>query len=295
MMPSTSASSRRSQRQIGRESERERTILAIDAAWTAHHPSGVALVRRDGDQWRCVALAPSYEQFIAMASGTPVDWSRRPPATPPSAKALLDASRALLATSVDLVCVDMPVSKVNIVGRRVADDEVSRRYGAQKCGTHSPSPIRPGVLGEQFTRELEDSGYPVATLTTPPGSTPALIEVYPHPALLELLGAPTRVKYKIAKAASYYPDLDALQRRRRIVDTWREIISALRAVIADVTVELPASSSLDTMPASELKRYEDAIDALICAWIGVTYLEGRATAFGDEQAAIWLPAGTTDG
>lgn len=272
-----------------REVDDATSILAIDPAWTAHHPSGVALVRRGPDGWSCVALAPSYDQFIALANATPVDWTAKPFATPPPVKALLDASRGLLASSVDLVCVDMPVSRINIVGRRHCDDEVSRRYGAQKCGTHSPTPNRPGVLGEHFTRDLEASGYPVSTTSTVVATTPALIEVYPHPALLHLLGAPTRVQYKIAKASNYYRDLDVVQRRERIVSTWHEILDALRRLISGITLELPAPSVLGSTSNSDLKRYEDAIDALICAWIAITYVEGHCTAFGDELAAIWLP------
>ena len=265
------------------------SVLAIDAAWTDHHPSGVALVRGTAAGWSCVALAPSYDQFIAVANGVPVDWTSRPFATPPSARALLGASRSMLGAPVDLVCVDMPISRINIVGRRLADNDVSRRYGAQQCGTHSPSPLRPGVLGELFTREFEEHGYPVAGATTPVATTPALIEVYPYPALLHLLGADRRVPYKIAKAASYFPGLDPRQRRERIVDAWRRILDALGPLISGVALELPAPSALAAMPSSELKRFEDAIDAVICAWIGVTYASGLAEAFGDESAAIWLP------
>jgi predicted RNase H-like nuclease len=41
---------------------------------------------------------------------------------------------------------------------------------------------------------------------------------------------------------------------------------------------------------SALKRYEDALDALICGWVGVEYLAGRAVPLGNEDAAIWCPA-----
>ena len=44
-------------------------VLGIDAAWTAHHPSGVALVQRTTTGWSCLAVVPSYEAFIAQASG----------------------------------------------------------------------------------------------------------------------------------------------------------------------------------------------------------------------------------
>ena len=37
---------------------------------------------------------------------------------------------------------------------------------------------------------------------------------------------------------------------------------------------------------------EDALDALIGGWVGIKYLEGDCTAYGDESAAIWIPPKT---
>ena len=48
-------------------------VLGIDAAWTAHNPSGVALVQRATEGWECLALAPSYDAFLAIAIGEPID------------------------------------------------------------------------------------------------------------------------------------------------------------------------------------------------------------------------------
>lgn len=39
---------------------------------------------------------------------------------------------------------------------------------------------------------------------------------------------------------------------------------------------------------AELKRHEDAMDALLCAWAGARYLAGRARAHGDDTAAVWV-------
>ena len=48
------------------------------------------------------------------------------------------------------------------------------------------------------------------------------------------------------------------------------------------------------------KAHEDMLDAIVCAWVGVTALDGAADAYGDEESAIWVPralpgtgAGTT--
>ena len=44
-------------------------VLGIDAAWTTHNPSGVALVQRTAEGWQCLSLAPSYDAFIGLAQG----------------------------------------------------------------------------------------------------------------------------------------------------------------------------------------------------------------------------------
>jgi hypothetical protein len=37
------------------------------------------------------------------------------------------------------------------------------------------------------------------------------------------------------------------------------------------------------------KAWEDVIDAIVCCWVGVEWLAGRAKAYGDDDAAIWVP------
>lgn len=38
-----------------------------------------------------------------------------------------------------------------------------------------------------------------------------------------------------------------------------------------------------------LKRYEDALDALLCAWTGIGYLAGEVGAYGDASTPVWAP------
>ena len=57
--------------------------------------------------------------------------------------------------------------------------------------------------------------------------------------------------------------------------------------MAGIGLVLPSAEDLSSF--SHLKRYEDTIDALICAWVGMKYLDGKAHAYGDETAAIWVP------
>jgi predicted RNase H-like nuclease len=266
------------------------SILALDPAWTATEPSGVAVLQQVKDRWKCVGLAPSYRQFIELADGTPVDWTKVPSAGRPDVDALMAAAKSLLGgESVDLVTIDMPVALTAIHKRREADSAVSQKFGSKGCSTHSPSEVRPGEIGHQLTERFRELGYPVATVETPVGSTYVLAEVYPHPALLHLLGKDFRYKYKIGRANEYWPEKSAADRRRRIVKNWRKIIDELSLTIGKIDLPLPPKDDLETYASTALKRFEDALDALIGGWVGIKYLEGDCTAYGDESAAIWIP------
>ena len=254
-------------------------ILGIDAAWTTGRPSGVALLQQRGERWRCVALAPSYAQFDGLAAGRAVDWQARPPGSAPDVAALLAASRQLLnGKPVQVIAVDMPLSLEPIRERRAADAAVSRAFGAQGCAVHSPSAERPGPLADRLRADAENLGYPLATAATPAGQTPAL---------LRLLAARYRLAYKVANRRKYWPDATPEERLARVLQRLDEILGALRRAVGGVPLDVPSLAEIAS--AASLKAIEDALDALICGWVGTRYLAGRCRAYGDDTAAIWIP------
>jgi predicted RNase H-like nuclease len=251
-----------------------RSVLGIDAAWTLTQPSGVALVQAHGDGWRVVEVAASYTDYAGGHSSSP----------PASAAALLETSDARCGQRPAVVAIDMPLALTPIVARREADNAVSRAYGARHCSTHSPSAIRPGPVSDGLRAGFADLGYSLALSEI---STPALIEVYPHPALVELTGATKRLPYKAGKLRTYWRDLAPRDRRARLIETWDEILAALDAEISGVRAALPLPSA--DAPSLVLKSFEDQMDAVVCAWVGVCCLDGRARPFGDATAAVWIP------
>ena len=72
-----------------------------------------------------------------------------------------------------------------------------------------------------------------------------------------------------------------------LLTEFHRINTALRGVFGTEPIVLPPSGGIATLAA--LKRYEDALDALICAWVGVEFLEGTVSAFGDGSSTIWVP------
>jgi predicted RNase H-like nuclease len=267
-----------------------RTVLGIDAAWTETHTTGLALIEEAPSGWRLRAVASSYGHFHASALD-PRPEMGRPIGSRPDAGALLAACRALTGQAPDLVAVDMPLSRKDITGRRPCDKMVSETYGAKKCATHSPSAERPGQISKELREGLEAYGYALWTAPDPPRPTlvtPGLIEVYPHPALVELTDAAERLPYKVGKIGKYWPKLEPSQRRGNVRAQWKVIVTALDDRIEGVRTSLPEIA--ESASGLALKSYEDRLDAIVCAWVGVCALEGVADAIGDLNAAIWIPS-----
>ncbi len=57
--------------------------------------------------------------------------------------------------------------------------------------------------------------------------------------------------------------------------------------VAGVAAALPALAA-DASGVAR-KAQEDMIDAIVCAWVGITALAGDAEAYGDADSAIWVP------
>ena len=264
-------------------------VLGIDAAWTAHNPSGVALVQRAEQGWRCLALAPSYDAFLALAAGHPWDQGMKAQGSEPDPAALLAASEALAGQPVDCVSVDMPLATTPINGRRSADNTIASRFGPRGCAVHSPSALRPGVIADQLREGFAALGVGLHT-TTPERAWPALIECYPHVALLALLDRDYRVPYKVSRSAQYWkaqqPSIN--ERIRLLLAQFNAIHQGLSQRISAIPICIPEPERVHSL--SSLKPVEDMLDALICAWIGIEHLEGRTSGLGDASAAIWVPA-----
>jgi predicted RNase H-like nuclease len=265
-----------------------RAILGIDAAWTQTEPSGVALLVERERRWRCVAVAPSYSEFLAQSDGRPTNWMAQSfSGTAPDVPRLLRAAETLAGKPVDLVTLDMPVATVSFSSRRAADDAISKEFGSRWCSAHTPNATRPGPLGALLSRELSAAGFPLATARHPQGA-PALLEVYPHPALLSLLMRDRRVPYKVSKSGKYWPKLDVPARIAALLAEFSAIHTALSGALGPIPIHLSAPQTVETL--ARLKRYEDALDALVCAWVGVEHLNDRTVPLGDSTAAIWCPS-----
>jgi predicted RNase H-like nuclease len=257
-------------------------VLGIDAAWTASQPSGVAVLRGQRGRWHCAGLAPSYASFVALAHGTPIDWRARPAASIAACDELIAAASRLAGGRPDVIAIDMPLATTPIRARRAADNAIASAYATRVLGAHSPREARPGPIADAMRRGFAACGYALATSATAPGTRGVMLEVFPHAAAIALTAASYRVPYKLARVTQYWPSHAPAARRRALLAQWQKLRRALAANVTGIALRIPRGGTL-----AGLKRYEDALDAVICAWIGAEYLARRTRAYGDATAAVW--------
>jgi predicted RNase H-like nuclease len=181
----------------------------------------------------------------------------------------------------------MPIATVPFSARRAADNAISVAFGGRGCSAHSPSALRPGALGAELTDRFRKAGYQLVTSLDNARVTRKLIEVYPHPALLALLRAPYRIPYKVQKSSRYLPGVDVRGRINRLLAQFDDIRTAVDRDIDGANIALPKPESVISL--SSLKRYEDALDALVCGWVAAQFAQGNAIPYGDMTAAVWVP------
>jgi len=136
------------------------------------------------------------------------------------------------------------------------------------------------IRGEDLAGELRRSGF--GDLWSPTRRT--LLEVYPHPAIIEAFGLPRRLAYKKGRIAQRRAGL------RRLDGLILSLDEADPPFIGS-PVEIT-----DTMTGIELKAIEDLIDARICAWVAAVwtrYGDRGVRVFGDAASGhIAVPIGS---
>lgn len=229
---------------------------------------------------RLIRAAPSYEHFLRGAE--PENWGERIESRVSLAEVLVEA-RKLGNQAVGVVCVDMPVAHTRVRGPRYCDKAISKAFGGRGCSTHSPTKERPGTISDAFLRDALEAGFSLRTVASDERDG-ALLEVYPHVALLALCDRPFRLPYKLARRRRYWPTLNPRDGREQIRREWAQILACLKTKI-DLNLEIDCPGKT----LRQWKAWEDAIDAIVCCWVGLEWLAGRAIPYGDDDAAIWVP------
>jgi predicted RNase H-like nuclease len=185
-----------------------------------------------------------------------------------------------------VVAVDAPLLVPNQAGRRPCEAELGKVYAGRKAGPHPANrrlleSVNGTIRGERIAAALAGHGFgdPWA------GSERTLLEVYPHPTLIEVFDLPERLAYK-AKPGLSVPD-----RRRGL-----RRLSGLLASLSDAQPPLvaPRIRVRSTDRGAALKAIEDRLDARVCAWVAAVWATSPEIIrlFGDTNTGhIAVPVG----
>jgi predicted RNase H-like nuclease len=216
-------------------------FVGVDLAWSPRNTSAAVVLEAEGEraQWiaHCERLGDNEEMlaFIREAGGSG-------PA---------------------LIAIDAPLIVPNEEGARLVDRQITRLFGRYGAGCYPAYRNRPGgcTRGEEIVLELTYYGFVQDPHVQKRAATRTVFEVYPHPAMLALFHLAQTIKYKA--------------RPKRTLDFRRRELARLRACLVNLDGHEPALSSPpavtdrdpNVLRGTAIKRYEDLLDAAICAYI----------------------------
>lgn len=228
-------------------------FLGLDLAWGRKNTTGgVALV--------CVGSPGSRASVVNVTEALGdddaiTDWIRRWDAEAGGEGLLLG--------------VDAPLIVPNNTGKRPCETELGRRFAKYQAGAHPANRtiFKDDVRGERLVaRLLEDDITDNPYLAAPRRTgVRQMMEVFPHPAHIVLFGLTRTLKYKAKPGRDYESRWAAMNKYGRLLRGLADFDPPL-----DLPPNWPPADVTGTIGGA-LKRLEDGMDALTCAYIVLWY------------------------
>lgn len=198
----------------------------------------------------------------------------------------VDAIMGGLAEFPDIqgIAIDGPLVIGNLRGQRECETRVGSVYGSRGASCHTSNlTLFPSADSVRLANVLRLHGFAHLGL----GAGKWQIECYPHPALIEIFGLAQRHAYKKGR----------VEARRR---GQCELAMLLQRLGESAILQLIVPSELKACMTPQhiaglaglaLKRNEDILDAIVCAYVGALYTLGVNDAvFGDAtNGYIYVP------
>jgi predicted RNase H-like nuclease len=191
-----------------------------------------------------------------------------------------------------LLGVDAPLLVPNKTGKRPCETELGKRFARFQAGAHPANRTIFGddVRGERLVAQLAELGIvhdPYLSTERQTGMQ-QMMEVFPHPAHIILFGLAKTLKYKPKPKRSYETRWAAMNEYSRLLRSLAQF---------DPPLDLPNDwppADVSGIIGSRLKRLEDGMDALSCAYIVFRYWHhgaAGAEVIGDMTAGyVVVPA-----
>ncbi|MEB3219859.1 MAG: DUF429 domain-containing protein [Nostocales cyanobacterium 94392] len=182
-----------------------------------------------------------------------------------------------------IIAVDAPTLIPNLTGSRLPDKLTHKHFGKYHAGCY---PANLGLAFAQrtvnFGLELQSRGYLHAPTIQPQKLGRYQIEVFPHPAIVNLFGLQRILKYKKGKISDRHLELTKL---------YHYITNILPILEPGLNLEhnshfLNFEFLISTCTGAILKATEDKLDSIICAYVAAYWWywgEQRNLVLGDEN------------
>lgn len=237
--------------------------VGLDLAWGQRKPTGVAAIDAEGQLTYAGTATDDKSIRAALAPYTQGDC---------------------------LVAIDAPLIVTNPTGQRPAEQQLNADFGRFEAGAHPSNTGKPEFAdvprGARIAHALDLDMDPRSS-----GQRRA-IEVYPHPATVALFRLGRTLKYKAKPGRSVAQLRTELLRLMDLIEGLAQADPPLRTAGSTHWAALRDAAE-GAERKSELRRVEDPVDAVLCAYIAL-YAERRPAdviVYGDGQTGyIVTPA-----
>lgn len=160
-----------------------------------------------------------------------------------------------------IVAVDAPTLIPNQTGMRLPDKLTHKYFGRYHAGCYPANLARPFAQRTvNFGLSLEQKGFIHAPEIKPQQPGRYQIEVFPHPATINLFRLDRILKYKKGKLNDRSSELNKL--RKLIFTVLPTLIPSLSQSSLPIIPTIPSK-----ITGKQLKSIEDQLDSLLCAYI----------------------------
>ena len=233
-------------------------VVGLDLAWSPRNPTGACVAAWDGKVARLV------EPPRADLGGN---------------EEIAEYVRAGVRDEPAVVAIDCPLAVPNRGGLRDCDVLMNRFFRRFEAGVYPANQTSlgryGGLRGVSLAGTLAADGF---SLDPRAWTERRVIEVYPHAAMIGMFGLRRTLKYKPRQGRSY-------EERWREMAKLQRLLAGLRDATPPFRIEDRILRRVPTgIRGGELKRLEDVLDSLICAYVGLAYgVDGlrRCAVFGD--------------
>lgn len=185
-----------------------------------------------------------------------------------------DLCRQLEEFAVVGVAIDAPLIINNQSGMRDCEKQIGRLYGSKGASCHTANlNLFPHALSVHLSQDLQQRNYQHIS------GKRWQIEVYPHPAIIELFELDYRLAYKKGSVAARKAGQLSLATNLLGLDNRLPFKLNLPS---NVSVAM-TKQEIDQLKGEQLKHNEDKLDALVCLVVAALHSLTQSKVVGDPQ------------